>query len=67
MVYPGRVLRSVCEASAGSVAQCGAPRCVDPRHTWYVDAVKSQFRYVVATWGPSLGCRIEILPEWVNS
>ena len=64
---PPNVLRSVCEAIACSVAQWKAPRCVDPRHTWYVDAAKSQFGYVAAAWGPSLGCRIEILPKWVNS
>ena len=40
---------------------------MDPRHTWYVDAPKSQFGFVAATWGPSLGCRIEILPHSVNS
>ena len=64
---PPNVLRSVCEAIAGRVAPWKAPTCFDPRHTWYVGAAKSQFGYVAAMWGPSLGCRIEILPQWVNS
>ena len=59
---PPNVLRSMCEAIAGSVAQWRAPRCVDLRHTWCVDAAKSQFGYVAVMWGPSLGRRIEILP-----
>ena len=64
---PPRVLRSLCEALAVSVAPWWAPECIDPHHTWYADAAKFRYGYVAATWGPSLGCRIAILPHWVNS
>ena len=64
---PPRVLRSLCHAISLCCQPWHAKRCVDPQHTWYVDAARSDAGYVAAVWGPELGCRIKLLPEWIFS
>ena len=64
---PQRVLRSFEEA----MAQCilpWKPKCPrELRWIWYVDAAKSPVGFLGAVWGTEPGCRIEVLPKWVQS
>ena len=64
---PPRVLRSLCHAISLCCQPWHAKRCVDPQHTWYVDAARSDAGYVAAVWGPDLGCRIKLLPDRIFS
>ena len=64
---PPKVLRSLCHAIALCCQPWKASAVVDPKHTWYVDAVRSKAGYVAAVWGPELGCRIKLPLQWVFS